>query len=303
MIKDISILFTSILLESIPFLLLGSIASALIQEFVTEDMIRRIIPRNKILGSIVGVVMGFFIPACDCAVIPIALRLQKKKVPLNVIISFMFASPIINPVAILSLWYAFRNVAPEIIGLRLIGGIIVSIVVGIIMSVLEKNKDEIVVSDDLENNCNCYYCTIPQTDSNKGKNRLIKIIDHAKADFIDVIKYMIIGALITGTIQVILARLNINSIAGEKTIIQTIVMMIFAYIISLCSTADSLIAKTFIYETSKSSILAFLILGPMIDIKNTLLLADKCNKKFVFRLVTVLFLVVFIVSILIGTRL
>ena len=62
----------------------------------------RLIPKNKILGSIVGIVLGFFLPACDCAVIPVSKRLVKKKVPINVAISFMLASPIINPVALLS---------------------------------------------------------------------------------------------------------------------------------------------------------------------------------------------------------
>ena len=101
-IKNVSIIFMSIFLESLPFLLLGALISAIIETFVSNDTMVKIIPKNKILGSIVGVFLGFFLPACDCAVIPVSKRLIKKKVPINVVVSFMLASPIINPVVLLS---------------------------------------------------------------------------------------------------------------------------------------------------------------------------------------------------------
>ena len=109
MIKDISIIFISIFLESLPFLLLGSLISAIIECFISDEKMASLIPKNVFLGSIVGVFLGLFLPACDCAVIPIGKRLIKKKVPLNVAISFMLSSPIINPVVLLSTYYAFYN--------------------------------------------------------------------------------------------------------------------------------------------------------------------------------------------------
>ena len=78
-IKNISIIFISIFLESLPFLLLGSLISSVIETYVSDDKLSKLIPKNKILGSLVGVFLGFFIPACDCAVIPVSKRLLKKK--------------------------------------------------------------------------------------------------------------------------------------------------------------------------------------------------------------------------------
>lgn len=346
MIKDISVLFISIILEALPFLLLGSLISAIIQEYISDDFFKKVIPKNPILGSIVGVVLGFFIPACDCAVIPIALRLKKKKVPLNVCISFMLSSPIINPVAILSVVYAFKSTMPEIAIWRLVGGVIVSIVVGVIMSIMYKRDEDIfygnaVIDDgcvhcghnhkheihDSECNCNdgheeyfhngnheCHChgendndCSCHSHGKDEGKHkkkftkRMLNVIDHTKGDFLDVIKYMIFGSLITATLQILMAKFNIT-LGANNSILQMIVMMAFAYIVSLCSTADSFIAKTFIYEMSKSSILAYLIFGPMIDIKNTLYLAEKCKKSFVTKFIIVLSLVTFVVSLIIGYK-
>lgn len=334
MIKDISVLFISIILEALPFLLLGSLISAIIQEYISDDFFKKVIPKNPILGSIVGVILGFFIPACDCAVIPIALRLKKKKVPLNVCISFMLSSPIINPVAILSVVYAFKSTMPEIAIWRLVGGVIVSIVVGVIMSIMYKRDEDIfygnaVIDDgcvhcghnhrhEMHNSeCHCddeygehshngnHECHCHGEDEGKHKKkftrRMLNVIDHTKGDFLDVIKYMIFGSLITATLQILMAKFNIT-LGANNSILQMIVMMAFAYIVSLCSTADSFIAKTFIYEMSKSSILAYLIFGPMIDIKNTLYLAEKCKKSFVTKFIIVLSLVTFVVSLIIGYK-
>ena len=334
MIKDISVLFISIILEALPFLLLGSLISAIIQEYISDDFFKKVIPKNPILGSIVGVILGFFIPACDCAVIPIALRLKKKNVPLNVCISFMLSSPIINPVAILSVVYAFKSTMPEITIWRLVGGVIVSIVVGVIMSIMYKRDEDIfygnaVIDDgcvhcghnhrhEMHNSeCHCddghgehshngnHECHCHGEDEGKHKKkftrRMLNVIDHTKGDFLDVIKYMIFGSLITATLQILMAKFNIT-LGANNSILQMIVMMAFAYIVSLCSTADSFIAKTFIYEMSKSSILAYLIFGPMIDIKNTLYLAEKCKKSFVTKFIIVLSLVTFVVSLIIGYK-
>ena len=94
-VKNISIIFISIFFESLPFLLFGSLISGVVETYISNETIAKIIPKNKVLGSIVGVLLGFFLPACDCAVIPVSKRLLKKKVPVNVAISFMLASPII----------------------------------------------------------------------------------------------------------------------------------------------------------------------------------------------------------------
>ena len=128
-VKNISIIFTSIFFESLPFLLLGSLISSVIETYISNETLSKIIPKNKIIGSIVGIILGFFLPACDCAVIPVSKRLIKKKVPLNTAVSFMLASPIINPVVLLSTYYAFYKTNPEIFYYRIINQYIISFII------------------------------------------------------------------------------------------------------------------------------------------------------------------------------
>jgi len=287
-IKNISIIFISIFFESLPFLLLGSIISATIETYISNEKIAKMIPKNRVLASIVGVFLGFFIPACDCAVIPVSKRLLKKKVPINVAITFMLASPIINPVVLLSTYYAFYRTNPNIFWYRLIFGILISLVVGIIIGIIFNNKE--VIKNGLleEETCSCHH--------DHKNNKFTSIINHTAIDLFEVVKYLMFGALIASLVQVLLPR-NILLIFNNNEILSIIVLMLFAYLISLCSTSDSFVGKSLLSSFTSSSILAYLLLGPMIDIKNTFVLLGNYKKKFVYTLITLIFITIFIASV------
>ncbi len=294
-IKNISILFTSIFFESLPFLILGAILSSFIEVFISKEKIAKLIPKNKILGSIVGVIIGFFIPACDCAVIPIAKRLIQKEVPLHVVVSFMLSSPIINPVVLLSTYFAFYKTNPEIFYMRILLGIVISLIIGIIMGILYKNKNVIRNRMDEEEcgcneHCHCHEKT--------HENKLKSIVKHASYDLFDVVKYLMFGAIIASCIQVLLPR-NVLLMFHNNTVLSIVVLMIFAYLISLCSTSDSFVGKSLLATFPSTSILAYLLLGPMIDIKNTFILLGNYKKSFVFTLISLIFIVIFISTLLV----
>lgn len=287
MFKDISIIFLSIFLESLPFLFLGSLISSIIETFVSNETLARIIPKNKVLGSIVGICLGFFLPACDCAVIPVAKRLIKKKVPINVAVSFMLASPIINPVVILSTYHAFYKTNPDIFFERLLFGILIALIIGIILGILYSKKEVVLNSED-KINCECHDC--------EDTNRFLSIIKHTGIDLFEVSKYLMFGALIASIIQVVLPR-DILIMFNDNKILSVLALMLFAYLISLCSTSDSFVGKSLLSSFSKSSIIAYLLLGPMIDIKNTIVLLGNYKKSFVITLILLIFTTIFIFSI------
>ena len=317
--RDIAIYFTTIMLEAIPFLLLGALISAIIEEFVSEERISKMIPKNRVLGSLVGIFLGLFIPACDCAVIPIAMRLKKKKVPTNVIVSFMLASPIISPVVLLSTFFAFGETEkmllfglemPKLFVYRTIFGILVALVVGIILDIVCKDsvlKEEgNAISHEHHHHhehehihtCNHHHegCSCSVHEKETGLiGRVKNIINIMYGDFMGIISYMAVGAILAATMQILLPISNIGGIVQNKYI-STFIMMLLAFALSLCSTSDAFIARTFMNSLSKNSILAFILLGPMIDIKNTIVLNKSFNKKFVIVLIGSIFLTVYLIS-------
>ena len=317
--RDIAIYFTTIMLEAIPFLLLGALISAIIEEFVSEERISKMIPKNRVLGSLAGIFLGLFIPACDCAVIPIAMRLKKKKVPTNVIVSFMLASPIISPVVLLSTFFAFGETEkmllfgfemPKLFVYRTIFGVVVALVVGIILDIICKDavlKEEIYEHHHYHHDhehihtCNHHHegCSCSNHEKETGPiGRVKNIINIMYGDFMGIISYMAVGALLAATMQILLPISNIGGIVQNKYI-STFIMMLLAFALSLCSTSDAFIARTFMNSLNKNSILAFILLGPMIDIKNTILLNKSFNKKFVIVLVASIFITVYLISCLV----
>lgn len=293
-IQDISIIFISIFFESLPFLILGSLISAIIETFISNDTLAKLIPNNKILGSIVGVFLGFFLPACDCAVIPVSKRLLKKKVPINVAVSFMLASPIINPVVLLSTYYAFFKTNPSIFWYRLLFGIIIALVIGIIIGIIYGNKDVITNNSEehCDEHCSCHH--------HKGKNKFAEILKHTAFDLFEVVKFLMFGALIASLVQTLLPR-NILTMFNNNNFLSIIVLCIFAYLISLCSTSDSFVGKSLLSSFSKSSILAYLLIGPMIDIKNTIVLLGNYKKSFVLTLISLIFGIIIICSLVVAS--
>ena len=303
-IKNISIIFTSIFLESLPFLLLGAVISSIIETYVSNETMAKIIPKNKVLGSIVGIFLGFFLPACDCAVIPVSKRLLKKKVPVNVAVSFMLASPIINPVVLLSTYYAFYNKNPEIFWFRLLFGILIALIIGIIIGIIYNKKSVIrneLLEEDDEDSC-CCECGHEEHHKHKHKHTLkgdfLSICKHTANDLFEVVKFLMFGALLASIIQVTLPR-SVLLVFDNNQVLSIIALMIFAYLISLCSTSDSFIGKSLLSSFSKGSIMAYLLLGPMIDVKNTFVLLGNYKKSFVITLISLIFVVTFICSLLV----
>lgn len=108
-------MFLSIVLEAIPFILVGVFVSALIQTFISEDTLRRWLPKNPYVAIVSAAFFGIIFPVCECAIIPIVRRLIKKGMPPAVGMTFLMSAPIINPIVFLSTYYAFQQKAKSLL--------------------------------------------------------------------------------------------------------------------------------------------------------------------------------------------
>ncbi len=127
-------LFLSLLVEAIPFLLIGVLLSGLLLLFIDERKLIAMMPRNPFLGAIVGSCVGFLFPVCECGNVPVARRLLTQGAPTPVAIGFLLAAPTINPIVIWSTWVAFRD-QPEIVVLRVVFSLGIAVFIGCVFSV------------------------------------------------------------------------------------------------------------------------------------------------------------------------
>lgn len=280
-------IFISILIEAIPFILIGVILSGIIQMFVSEEMIARIMPKNRFLAVLFGALAGILFPACECGIIPITRRLLLKGVPLHAGVAFMLTAPIINPIVLFSTYIAFGN-RWSVVFYR--GGLAlaVSVIIGIILSY--QFKDNQLLKPDEAGHHHQHHHTLLQ--------KLGGTLRHAIDEFFSVGKYLIIGAFIAAAMQTYVKTSTLLAI-GQNDVSSSLVMMGLAFVLSLCSEVDAFIASSFSSTFSLGSLIAFLVFGAMVDIKNLLMMLAAFKKRFVFLLITYIVVIVLAGSLLV----
>ncbi|MFC4401943.1 permease [Gracilibacillus xinjiangensis] len=285
-VYQVNTIFLSILIEALPFVLIGVLIAGFIQIFITEEQIRRYIPKNKYAAIFMSCVVGSLFPACECGIVPIVRRLLSKGVPIYAGVGFLLTGPLINPIVIFSTYMAFGSDL-QIALLRMGAGFLAALMISILIGFFYQTHQ---LKESRESNGCCDH------DLEKGgiENKVGKTLLHSVDEFFDMGKYLIIGALLASFVQVYVSTDVLASI-GDGPFLSVFVMMGLAYLLSLCSEADAFIASSFSGVFPTGAILSFLIYGPMIDLKNTLMMISVFKKRFVVVLISLITICVFII--------
>jgi len=289
--------FLSILIQALPFLLLGVLVASTIQVLISSETIARIFPRNSVFGFIVAMLAGVFFPVCDCAVVPVAAGLVKRGVPLPAAVTFLLAAPIVNPIVIASTWYAFPD-QPHMALFRVYFGLIIALAAGLMFRVLPAENVLLSNSNSLDLCTSTCSCCSSHVQTTGFGDKIGMIFRHAVQEFFQVGKFLIFGALLSSALQVLVPKDIFYGISG--TAVSILIMMIAAFILSVCSTSDAFIARTFVNQFPMGAVMGFMILGPMLDIKNVLMLLSSFQKRFVVKLVLIIFSITFVVMLIVS---
>ncbi|MGX6445294.1 permease [Neobacillus sp. K501] len=288
---NLNTIFLSILIEALPFVLIGVLIAGVIQIFVTEEHIQRWIPQNKFLAIIMSCVIGALFPACECGIVPIVRRLIGKGVPIHAAIGFMLTGPLINPIVIASTYMAFGNDF-KIAGLRMGLGFVIAIMVAFVVSLIFKGNQ-------------LKSSMVPVSSHTHSKKEAFMkkfwaMLTHSIDEFFDMGKYLVIGAFLAAFVQTYMPAKAFLE-AGNGTVSSLAVMMGLAYVLSLCSEADAFIGASFSSIFPTSAILGFLIFGPMMDLKNTLMMLSVFRARFVVAVLVFITSIVFITIMLVQS--
>jgi uncharacterized membrane protein YraQ (UPF0718 family) len=286
-------IFLSIIIQALPFVLLGVFGSALMHNLITVDMVEHKLARTaKLPGILLAIGAGFFFPVCDCGVIPVARRLLVKKVPPYMAIAFLVTAPLVNPITVWATATAFGynlTVTLTRVGMAIVVGIIVAFAVSKFFPSIEHLFHPKAIQE-LES-----AATISETASHAAhKGSVIaNIFNHANEEFLEVGKFLIIGTLIAAVIQTVIPRQSFMAITHNPAL-SVLVMMFLALILSLCAEADAFVARSFLYHFPLGSVMSFMVFGQMIDIKNMALLLKSFKLKAVLFIFGLCALLVFI---------
>ncbi len=373
--QQFAIIFLSILLEALPFVLIGTIVSSLIEIFVSREWLTEHLPKRSWFAFLVAGLAGIIFPICECAIVPVMRRLVKKGMPVGVAVTFMLATPTINPVVLLSTRFAFLNNFYFPL-LRGVFGYLTAIAVGLLITFLS-DKEELKIAgtvwegeaekhdhDDeteheescacghshghgkhqhggydhdgesehgaaggmaeMSHHCCCHHqehqhnedsaavteigdehdhehgaaCScghVHATRRDKPLQIVKSILDHTSHELYEVGRFLILGVLISAAMQTFVPKQYFLALSQNPALSIT-AMMLLAFVLSLCSEADAFVAASFQGGLPNSAILAFLLFGPMMDIKNMLMLTQGFRMKFIIRLILTIAVVVFIFS-------
>lgn len=300
-INNFTVIFLSILIEAMPFMLIGAIVSALIEVFISPEVIYRFLPKNKIMSIFLCGLMGLIFPVCECAIVPVVRRLVKKGVPFSSALTFMLSVPVLNPVVLSSTFIAFYP-DKRIAILRGIMGYTVAVSSGIIWHRFFKD------SISMEEKYRCHSCCHDHSGHDHGNHdhtgqckhkknsaNIILLLDHAVEEFFDTGKYLIAGSVFAALMQTFISREMITNIVMSPLII-TVCMMGLAYVLSICSESDAFVARSFASILKNTDTIPFLVYGPVLDIKLTFMLMGAFEKKSVLKIMVIVTLLVFLIT-------
>jgi uncharacterized membrane protein YraQ (UPF0718 family) len=282
-------IFLSIFIEAVPFLLAGSIVSGLIDVFVNRDTLYRFVPKNPLLASLAGGSLGLLFPVCECGVVPVTRRLYQKGLPVSMGIAFLLAAPVINPIVMVSTYAAF-GWGPILWG-RFILSFLIAAFVGFIFSFARPEEvlrpQTLNVEFDLDhghdhNHDHHDHHHSPQPLS--FKDRFWEAMAVAGDDFFDMGRYLVAGSMLAAGMQTLVPQQVLLTL-GSGLVISVVSMMVLAFVLSVCSTVDAFLALAFVNTFTPASILAFLVFGPMVDIKSALMFFGVFKRRIVLYLI------------------
>jgi uncharacterized membrane protein YraQ (UPF0718 family) len=272
-------IFQGLLLEAIPFLLLGVAIAGFARWLVPQNAWVQRLPKNPVLAPITGALMGFALPACECGNVPVARRLLASGAPMGTAFGFLFAAPVLNPIVLASTWAAFPD-QPWLLVARPLGAFVIAVLLSLLLVQLPETQllEHALLSERrmsqplstvglLERSGGLVGDPIRElTPTQSTRLRASDVLEQSSREFLDLLALLVLGCLIAALVQTWLPRSWLLAVGGAPTG-SILALMLLAVVVSVCSSVDAFLALGFAAQVTPGALLAFLLLGPVVDLK------------------------------------
>lgn len=278
-------LAVSVLIESLPFVVLGVVLSIAVQVWVPPGLIERWMPRRAWARRAVLSLLGMLIPVCECGNVPFARGLLMRGFSVSETMTFLIAAPIVNPIVIITTHAAF-GFDDGILVVRLIGGYLIANLIGWLYS--RHPSPDALLTDRFRDTCELALARGPVEAGSagalgeRGRRSLAQFVVELRA----VMPALIIGSAIAGAVQVLIPREVLLAI-GSNPALSIVAMIALAMVVSICSNVDSFFALSFASTFTPGSLVAFLLVGPLVDVKMLALMRTTFTTRVLIGLVVV----------------
>jgi len=274
-------IFVAIVMQALPFLAGGVVLSAAITAFVPPTFWKRALPKNPALAVPVAGCAGAILPGCECASVPVAGSLMSRGVAPAAALAFLLSAPAINPIVIVSTFVAFPN-DPEMAAARFGASLVTAMIMGWLWLRFGKGQ----------------WLRIPSRTHLEGDTKMHTFRNSATHDFLHAGGFLVIGAAAAAVLNVFIPREWLSAVA-DKPVLSVFALALLAVLLSICSEADAFVAAS-LTEFSLTAKLAFLVVGPMVDIKLISLQVGTFGRSFAVRFAPATFTVAVLIALAVG---
>jgi uncharacterized membrane protein YraQ (UPF0718 family) len=280
-IQTWSTIFVSITVQALPFLVFGVLLSAAITAFVPQRVFSRLLPGRSALAVPVAGAAGVVLPGCECASVPVAGSLVARGVAPAAALAFLLSAPAVNPIVLVATAVAFPG-RPEMVGARFLASLLTAVVMGWLW--LRFGRPE--------------WLRLRGRGHLEGRTRLDTFRLAAQHDILHAGGFLVVGGLTAATLNVVVPRGWIDAVA-DHPVLAVLFLAALAVLLAICSEADAFVAAS-LTQFSLTARLAFLVVGPAVDVKLIALQSGTFGRSFALRFAPATFAVAIGCSVLVG---
>ena len=233
-------LFQGLLMEALPFLLLGVVIATVARWLAPGGRWLRNLPGHPLLGPLTGAGLGLALPACECGNVPVARRLLAAGAPMGTALGFLFAAPVLNPIVLASTWAAFPD-RPWLLLLRPLGAVVVAVGLALLLGLLREG--ELLPGDLLEERRLSRPLaqlsllerrsgllggagTPPLPPPRPSRPSAAELLRHGSGEFLSLALVLVVGCAIAALVQTLLPRQWFIAHGGQPTLsIQALMLL------------------------------------------------------------------------------
>ena len=275
----------SVLIEALPFVVLGVVLSIVVQVWLPADLIHRWLPTSGWARRAVLSLLGMLIPVCECGNVPFARGLMMRGLAPAEAMTFLIAAPIVNPIVIITTHAAFGWDGGILIA-RLVGGYLIANLIGWIYS--RHPSPDALLTQQFTATCE----RVTHEHGTPTRRSLTQFLIELRA----VMPALVIGSALAGAVQVLIPRDVLLEI-GSNPVLSVVAMMALAMTVAICSNVDAFFALSFASTFSSGALIAFLLVGPLVDIKMLALLRTTFTARTLAGVVAVVLMSAFAIGI------
>ncbi|MFJ8112928.1 permease [Streptomyces sp. NPDC096132] len=273
----------AVTVQALPFLLLGTALSGAINAFVPASVFGRLLPKRAALAVPVAGVAGVVLPGCECASVPVANSLIGRGVTPAAAFAFLLSAPAVNPVVLTATAVAFPG-SPEMVLARLLASLVTAATMGWLWLWLGREE--------------WLRPVVRHTGHRPGASRWTEFRRGFQHDFLHAGGFLVVGAMAAATFNVAVPRSVLEAFSGSPWL-SVLFLAALAILLAVCSEADAFVAAS-LTGFSPVARLAFMVVGPMVDLKLIALQAGTFGRAFAVRFSSATVVVAVVCSAVVG---